>query len=466
LPDERLPDRLGGRPDPITDWFLCREDVMSDIRTFRDHFLSIYQSAASDYASQNAKEIMTEGTPESADPLMDAVNEVASLRANQGSEIPDTEEGIADIPKICASLGLRYLEALVSGDTARASLIQEQMTGGTCDPKWASTLNEYMKFFGPNGTRGKIPYVRAMEVGSRTIPVPVAARIAVFGDWGTGATPALRILSMIKEQNPDILLHLGDIYYSGTPTECQTHFVDPIRSTFSNSIPVYTLSGNHDMYSGGLGYYNLANSLNDEALVQKASFFCLRSADAAWQILAMDTGLHDYSPISVTDALTFVEEDEQEWLEQRVAEFGGQTILVSHHQLFSAFSQIGKPRADGTLLPYNPNLLSLFDRLKAKGRIAAWLWGHEHNLCIYGSYLGLERGRCIGHSAIPIFEEEKPYDLLKGVANPPSIVQGTQLKVRDGAYEHGFAIVSLGSSSSRTKVEYFAENGSMYVEEF
>ncbi|GLR93998.1 putative phosphodiesterase [Bradyrhizobium liaoningense] len=439
---------------------------MSDIKTFRDHFLSVYQSAAADYVSQKAKDATTETTAEEADPLMEAVNEVAAVRANNGSEIPDTEEGIADIPKICASLGLRYLEALVSGDAARAARIEEQMTGGTCDPKWASTLTEYAKFFGVNGTRGKIPYVRAADVGSRTIPIAAGARIAVFGDWGTGAQPARRILSRIKDQKPDVVLHLGDIYYSGTPAECRTNFVDVVRSIFDDSMPVFTLAGNHDMYSGGLGYYDLARNLNAGNQAQNASFFCLRSSDSAWQILAMDTGLHDYSPISVTDALTFVEEDEQQWLEQRVAEFSGQTILVSHHQLFSAFSQIGKPRNDGSLLAYNPNLLQLLDRLKAKGKIAAWLWGHEHNLCIYQTYLGLERGRCIGHGAIPIFAEEKPYDVLKGIANPPALIDGTQLNVSDGAYEHGFAIVSLGQAGRLTKVEYFTESRSMHEEEF
>jgi hypothetical protein len=439
---------------------------MDDTRTFRNHFLSIYQSAAADFVLQAAKEAATEGPAGAPDPFMEAVNEVAELRSKDGSEIAETEEGIADIPKICASLGLRYLEALVSGDTSRAGRIKEQMTGGTCDLKWASTLTEYAKYFGVSGTRGKIPYVRATEIGPRTIPLAAGSRIAVFGDWGTGAAPARRILTIIKNQNPDVLLHLGDIYYSGTPVECAANFTDVIRSIFGDKIPAYTLAGNHDMYSGGLGYYDLVKKLNVGDRAQKSSFFCLRADDASWQILAMDTGLHDYSPVSVTDALTFIEEDEQDWLEQRITEFGGRTILVSHHQLFSAFSQIGKAGADGSFLAYNPNLLGLFKKLKARGDIAAWLWGHEHNLCIYDTYLGLDRGRCIGHGAIPIFAEEKPYDVLKGLADAPSLVAKTQLKVKDGAYEHGFAIVSLGRGGSKTKIEYFTEQGIIHAEEF
>jgi hypothetical protein len=352
------------------------------------------------------------------------------------------------------------------GDGARAERIKEQMTGGTCDPKWASTLAEYVKYFGINGTRAEIPYVRAAKVGNRTIPISSGARIAVFGDWGTGAAPARRILSMIKQQKPDVLLHLGDIYYSGTGDECATNFVGVIRDVFEDAIPTFTLAGNHDMYSGGGGYYDLVGKLNGGALTQQSSFFCLRSSDSAGQVLAMDTGLHDYSPLSVTDALTYIEDDEQAWLEARVREFSGRTILASHHQLFSAFSQIGKPSPDGKLFAHNPNLLALLRKLQAAGDIAAWYWGHEHNLCIYGSYLGLDRGRCVGHGAIPIFAEEKPYKVPKGLSDYPELVKATKLRVQDGAYEHGFAMINLGKSGQKTRAEYFTERGSMYAEEF
>lgn len=437
-------------------------------RTFRDHFLSIYQSAAADYASKlPVEESIRAAAPNPSDEFMQAVNEVAELRSQDLSEAVEVEEGIADIPKICASLGLRYMEALVTGDDARAERIKEQMTGGTCDPNWASTLKEYTKYFGVSGTRNKIPYRPPSEIGARTIEIAAGAKIAVFGDWGTGAAPARRILSSIKEKQPDALLHLGDIYYSGTPDECDANFSGIVRSVFEGQrIPTFTLAGNHDMYSGGIGYYDLIGRLNDDDHVQKTSFFCLRTSDAAWQILAMDTGLHDYSPLSVTDALTYVEEEEQAWLEERVREFKGRTILVSHHQLFSAFSQIGKPGKDGRLLPYNPALLALLRRLQAVGDVAAWFWGHEHNLCVYQPFLGLERGRCVGHGAIPIFEQESPYKPLKGISDAPKLIAKTKLKAQDGAYEHGYAMITLGRGKETSRVEYLTDSRSLFAEEF
>src|SRR5262249_23759934 len=146
-----------------------------------------------------------------------------------------------------------------------------------------------------------IPYVRSSE-GARPIQIKKGARIALFGDWGTGGHMARQTLERIKAQRPDILIHLGDIYYSGTKAECAANFEDVIEDAFQRTqhpLPVFSLAGNHDMYSGGIAYYDLIRRLNSGSASQNTSFFCLRSEDNAWQLLAMDTGLHDYSPLSV-----------------------------------------------------------------------------------------------------------------------------------------------------------------------
>ena len=147
--------------------------------------------------------------------------------------------------------------------------------------------------------------------------------------------------------------------------------------------------------------YELIKTLNSEPSVQPASFFCLRSADERWQLLAMDTGLHDYKPMSVTEALTSIEEDELAWHCDRIKEFKGKTVLLSHHQLFSAYSSIGTADKDGKRSPTNPNLLKAFDAMRASGHVAAWFWGHEHTLSIYQPFSELSRGRCLGHGAVP-----------------------------------------------------------------
>lgn len=68
----------------------------------------------------------------------------------------------------------------------------------------------------------------------------------------------------------------GQSYYSGTLPETADNFLNLItaagliNSAGKTTIPIYTLAGNHDMYSGGSGYYNLLTQLG-----QPASFFCL-----------------------------------------------------------------------------------------------------------------------------------------------------------------------------------------------
>src|SRR5262249_41850496 len=129
--------------------------------------------------------------------------------------------------------------------------------------------------------------------------------------------------------------------------------------------------------------------------------------------------------------------------------------LLSHHQLFSAFSQIGKRSDTGRLDPVNWKLLDTYQALVATGKsVPAWFWGHEHNLCIYAPYAGLLRGRCLGHGAVPVFVDDSPYDLLSGIDNPPTLIPNTKLSSAGQFYTHGFAMLTLGPGESSV-ADYF-----------
>lgn len=425
----------------------------------RDHFLSVFQSAVTQIAKESDK------PPEDKASLVEAAGKIANLRVQGSSDIVPVGAFAASVKKIgepasCVTLGLKYFEAAATGDTATAKRISDELSGSTCDADWIKTLTDYLGYFGPNGTPGIIPYVRASAVGNRTIPIPANAKIGVVGDWGTGRDRARIVLEQIKACAPDLLIHLGDIYYSGTPEEYQENFIQIVNEVFERDkkdFPVFTMAGNHDMYSGGKGYYSTVNTLNKGATKQGASFFCLRSADETWQLLAMDTGYHDYNPFNVADVVTFLEEDEQNWHMERLKEFRGRTILLSHHQLFSAFSAIGATTSTGDRVPYNPRLYETFKQFaRTTDGIAAWFWGHEHTLSIYESgYLGLPKGRCLGHGAIPVLAKDNPYILIKKARNLPKLVDKTQLTLDGDAYANGFAIISLAADPKKTAVEYF-----------
>jgi hypothetical protein len=429
--------------------------MLNDPKTFRDHTLSIYQSAVEQHDRASG---LTPPGQDSA--LVTAASRIAELQAQDGAVIPEeAPAGFGAQAWTCARLGLDLLKAKARGNEAAVTQLKSELQDSTCDPGWAETLVEYAKYFGPDGTRRAIPYIAPAAAGEWVVEIPANARIALLADWGTGTPAAEALLQQVKLRNPDILIHLGDIYYSGTPDECQRHFLQIADAVFDRAnthLPVFTMTGNHDMHSGGDGYYALIGNLNQPPWQQKSSFFCLRTANKAWQLLAMDTGLHDYDPLTVDDALTFLDPAEEAWHLRRISELpDGQTILLSHHQLFSAFSRIGPARADRSFNPCNPDLLASLRKFQAAGKIAAWVWGHEHNQCIYEPYAGLQMGRCIGHGALPIFTSTNPYAVLPQVENPPGLLPGTQLGFDGAIYAHGFAIISLDANGGPAKVEYY-----------
>lgn len=438
-------------------------------KTFRDPFLSIYQSIAEDVARNTTK---AESLTSQPDPgVVLAAERVASIRHSGRTEVPANVSAFEALTLVeqgsrCASLAYQMTRAAMFGDEATQARLKGEMEAGKCDPRWITTITEYKKYFGVFGVHPQPLYVKPTQAGEGALPMKAGCRIGVISDWATGAEPARRLLGLVKAQAPDLLIHLGDIYYSGTPDECAIKFENEMAAVFGpkeTRVPIFTLAGNHDMYCGGVGYYDLIPRLNKAPLVQPASFFCLRATDASWQVLAMDTGQHDYSPIDVDNAVTFVEADEQAWLKRRLDEFHGRTILMSHHQLFSAFSQIGPKDAQGRPNPVNPALLDMFERFgDSRSRVAAWFWGHEHNLCIYRPFIGLERGRCVGHSGVPVFVEDDPYEVLDGLRSPPPLVADTKLSDDGSYFRHGFAMLTLRAGSTGT-ADYFEDRDGVAV---
>ncbi len=243
-------------------------------RAFRNHFVSVYQSAAADVARSAAADQATSGpdglhakSVQTGGDLAAAAAEVADMHMH--GQALDAERKSMTAALTCASLGLEYLQALASGDQQAKERIEGQFTDARCDVRWPVTLyHYYSQFLTHDGKRPAIPYRRVADIGNVVIPIKPDARIALVSDWGTGAGPALGVVRQIAMQSPDIVVHLGDIYFSGTPRECTASFYDIVQSVLDRAhtnIPVYALAGNHDMYSGGKGYYDLIDELNTGA---------------------------------------------------------------------------------------------------------------------------------------------------------------------------------------------------------
>lgn len=284
----------------------------------------------------------------------------------------------AEVAKRCAALAVQLAEAKVFGTVEQIKALQDAFDFNVCDPFWVECVNEYVKYFKLHG--GTVPYRAGLNNVLPTL-LPSNAKIALFGDWGTGEQNAIDLLKQIKGFNPDILMHLGDVYYSGTQEEMQERFLDVCTSVFGESVPVrFSLSGNHDMYSGGDGYYWLVDQL-----CQKASYFAIQNND--WIFIAMDTGVHDFKPLEHGAGATYLMPTEAVWVNNLVASRGNKKVVfLSHHPLFSAYDPIGGSAVNTVLLS------QITDSLPS---ISAWFWGHEHRLGIYDEFQGLQRGAAL-----------------------------------------------------------------------
>jgi 3',5'-cyclic AMP phosphodiesterase CpdA len=171
--------------------------------------------------------------------------------------------------------------------------------------------------------------------------LPSTCKVLLIGDWGTHMTDNVALLRQaLKKLQPDAIIHLGDVYYSGTRQECRQNVLDVVDALVAElkikRPPFFTLPGNHDYYSGGRGFYQMIGEINKTlpGCEQKASYFCLRTADDHWQFLGIDTSYNDRNPINTSRP--GVVRSEIAWHYDKLDQFPGTTVLLSHHQLVSA----------------------------------------------------------------------------------------------------------------------------------
>jgi hypothetical protein len=222
---------------------------------------------------------------------------------------------------------------------------------------------------------------KASWINPSLTPEPIAedARIAVIADWATGLYGAPAISkSIVALDRCDLVLHLGDTYYSGADDEVGERLVGdwPVRGggTVNRS-----LNGNHEMYSGGQGYFKALGTF----FKQPASCFAMQNSK--WILACLDTAYIDFD----------MDQTQVAWLKSIVATAGARRlILFSHHQPFSQLDSQG------------PKLQVALADLLNQQRIYAWFWGHEHRLVLYEPHpkWGF-KGRCVGNGGFPAFRD-------------------------------------------------------------
>ncbi len=310
---------------------------------------------------------------------------------------------------------------------------------GPCDVGWVeSVVSKGLALLGskPKFVDNKVPEVKIAD----------DARLVVVGDWGTGLTWAQAVgremakhIATAKAENREVhVLHLGDVYYSGWKEEYRSRFLPfwPVRSA-EEGVPSWALNGNHDMYSGGHGYFGYL--LRDPRFAghNGSSYFSLHNSD--WQILGLDSSYEDEDLAG----------SQAEWVAKKQTASERKTMLLTHHEPFSAFVDV------------DPPMLKRLEPAFQVRPIDAWLWGHEHLACVYQPQARpyLKFGTCIGHGGVPVLLDphEPPHPEVTWRA--PEYQQ----IVADRWQLFGFAVLDFDGPS--IDLAYYDQNGGKPVNE-
>lgn len=243
-----------------------------------------------------------------------------------------------------------------------------------------------------------------------------SATISIAGDWGSGTREANEVAQLMCKSKPHYTIHLGDIYFVADESEVAENFLGQKSGIYDGvRFPAglkgsFAVNGDHEMLGvGGNAYFEqvlpamgIPGSPDKRQL---ASFFCLENQ--TWRILGLDTGYYGRGfPILGRIAMLLgfdiprispdcrLHNDSVDWLRKIVQpkERPRATIVLTHHQNFSAFEQ-AHPKAGEQLAEF------------FEGQDLLWLWGHEHRMAVYDKHTNgaiTAYARCIGHGGLPV----------------------------------------------------------------
>lgn len=286
------------------------------------------------------------------------------------------------------------LQSTVAEEPTRFGTVERLAEGGCTvkfadDPGWAETLVGLVK---EKLGIGRFDFLPGPE---EPTPIPDRTRVAILGDWGTnlyGAPHCAASILRDADAHHDIgaVIHLGDVYYSGTDTEIQERFLNVWP--FIDGAVNRACNANHEMYSGGRPYAKRTLPAFD----QSSSLFLL--ANAHWMLVGIDTAYADGT--IYTKSLAWIDA-----VTTHAAKAGQKVVLLSHHQPWTTNGSSLTSLTDPIL-----------DLLEEK-RVTAWYWGHEHLCSLWEQHRdwGLYGG-CIGHSGFPY---ERLTALTQGVQPLP-----------------------------------------------
>lgn len=337
----------------------------------------------------------------------------------------ETLEAVATAPPVDSQHGPEFVPSHATLALFQSALNEHlDATGDDTfhprDVKWLSMLYQRLR----TQVRGKAPFIQHARPDDFRVPLGERSTVALVSDWGTGNVHAAAVAAQIRHRDPDHVIHLGDVYYTGSSHEMREHFLGMWRNYGPLRARYWALNGNHDMYSGGHAYFSQVLP----AFRQPASYFNLQNRH--WRLVALDSAYVNH---------TFTG-PQMEWFEAQLSE-PTKTVLLTHHHLLSGFRRRGD-KLEEWLDPY-----------LASGRLFGWFWGHDHFLIEYAEYRGV-KCRCIGHGSIPYVPPDRqrqthPAPIVRMETRPSPLAPSRGM--------HGFALLTFDGPA--LQVEYVDEQG-------
>lgn len=256
------------------------------------------------------------------------------------------------------------------------------------DPGWSIAMINYLLLH----LGIKKPHDFGTTPATVTISGQNKLNIALFGDWGTGAykdgnlaaSPSQMIAQQVVFYQPDVAIHLGDVYYAGLSSEEQNKLVNCWPSAPKGN---FTLNSNHEMYDGANGLFDTALCNSIFSNQQNTSYFKILFGN--WIIIGLDSAYYDTSSMFMSGAI--VDPAQISFLQEAGAMAGKKICILTHH---NPIDTIGQNKSDLWTQVIN-----------ALGREPDyWYWGHVHNGMVYTAQSagGNVNCRCLGNAAIPI----------------------------------------------------------------
>ena len=310
------------------------------------------------------------------------------------------------------------------------------------DAGWLGTVWNYV-------VQSKLPFPVASRATDLVFPLADQTSIAIAGDWGTGNESSRAIGSRMQEWNPEYTIHLGDVYYAGTESEEKSRFVDVWPAGSKGS---FTLNSNHEMYSGGHGYFGVALAHPKFSGQRGHSYFALTNQN--WLILGLDSAYAAtdfYNRGAINDAQSL-------WIQSLLGSSVAtradgrkkQLIILTHHQGLENDGKASEP---------------LWSQVTAAidGWSGLWYWGHIHNVAVFRPTPypagprkrggGILQGRLAGNGGISYGADPMTAAMLwteDTRANDPSIPERAR---------NGFAFLKLdGDTISETFVDEYGNH--------